>query len=285
MYVVPIMDGANAYCASAMECWTDLDIFKFEVPHEKKPRARNYYLDSIYRLKDKLEAVTGNKITPEGLGEAIRLCNRERAILREITSLRKSQNPPVNGLDFARLVHASYEADKASYIRFLESYLKELKGVTSMEKAQPRILLTGSTLASGDYKIHNAVRRLGGDIVIEQYCEGLRDYWQDVELNGDPMEAIAERYMMKKIAHGVFTPARERLDFVVKLANEYQVDGVIWYQPMYREAFEMEAIYFPDILREGTKVPSMLKLTTDYDPTETGAFRTRIEAYFEMLKA
>lgn len=285
LYVFPMVDVANAYSASAMECWTDLDIFKFEVPHEKTDRARQYYLDSIYRLKDKLESVTGKKITDAAVKEAIDLCNRERNLLRELTTLRKAKNPPINGIDFAKMVHASYVADKASYIKMLENVLKTLKGQEGISLSGPRILLTGPTLASGDYKIHSIVNKLGGDIVIEQYSEGLRDYWQDVSVDGDPMEALADRYMMKKIAHGVFTPARERLEFIVNLAKDFKVDGVIWYQTMYKDAFDMEAIYFPEILKEGTGISPMLKIETDYDPTETGAFRTRIEAYFELITA
>jgi benzoyl-CoA reductase/2-hydroxyglutaryl-CoA dehydratase subunit BcrC/BadD/HgdB len=52
---------------------------------------------------------------------------------------------------------------------------------------------------------------------------------------------------------------------------------------MYRDAFDYEAIYFPDILKEKAGL-SMIKLETDYDPTETGAFRTRIEAFFEIIR-
>ena len=281
LYMMTIIDGANAFTVAVLECFTDLDTFKVEIPHEKKERGLKYYLDSLYRFREKLEELTGNRVTNESLNEAIKLCNKERKLLREISLLRKADAVPITGTDFAKLLHASYIADKASYIDLLESYLEELKGIDG-EQARPRILLTGSTLGAGDYKIHNAAKKLGGDIVIEQYCEGLRDYWQDVEVNGDPMEAIADRYFMKKIAHGVFTPARERLEFVADLANDFNVDGVIWYTPMYRDSFDMEAIYFPKILKERANIP-MIKLDTDYDPTETGALRTRIEAFFEIL--
>jgi benzoyl-CoA reductase/2-hydroxyglutaryl-CoA dehydratase subunit BcrC/BadD/HgdB len=283
LYMIAMVDGATLYCASALECFTDLNIFKFEVPHEKSKRGLKYYLDSIYRFREKLENLTGNKIADDSLREAIKLCNRERKLLREISLLRKAEKPLISGLDFAKVVHASYIADKATYVKLLEYYLEELKKTDSTKIEGPRILLTGSTLASGDYKIHECVKKLGGEIVIEQYSEGLRDYWQDVSLEGDLMENLAERYLMKKICHGVFIPSRERLEFVVDLAKDFKADGVIWYQTMYRDAFDYEAIYFPDILKEKAGL-SMIKLETDYDPTETGAFRTRIEAFFEIIR-
>ncbi|MDY6880984.1 MAG: 2-hydroxyacyl-CoA dehydratase family protein [Desulfatiglans sp.] len=282
MYMMTIIDGANAYAVAAIEGFTDLNTFKFEVPHHKKERALNYFLDSLYRYKDKLEELTGNKITDDGLKEAIELCNKERKLQREITELRKNDSLPISGMDYAKIIHASYVADKAEYVKFLESALDELKGAEGVKPEGPRILLTGSTLGAGDYKIHRIIENLGGDVVVEQFCEGLRDFWHDVDLNGDPMKALAERYFMKKIAHGVFTPAVERLEFVADLAKEYKADAVIWYTPMYRDAFDMEAIYFPEILKERAGL-SMLKLMTDYDPTETGAFRTRVEAFFEMI--
>ena len=269
---------------AALECFTDRDTFKYEIPHYKKETSLEYYLLSINRLKDRLEEYTGNKITDDGLNKAIELCNRERGLLREIAQLRKADNPPISGLDFARLVHASYLADKSAYVDLLESVLVELKKTEAPKVEGPRILLTGSTLGAGDYKIHTTVEGLKGDIVIEQYCEGIRDFWQDVDLNGDPMGNLAQRYFMKKIAHACFTPARERLEFLVDLAKDYKADGVIWYQTLYRDPFDMEAIYFPKILKEGAGL-QMLKLETDYDPTETGAFRTRIEAFFEIISS
>ena len=96
------------------------------------------------------------------------------------------------------------------------------------------------------------------------------------------MDALSEAYFMDRVAPAWFRPANERLDYLIKLAKDYSVDGVIWYQLMYRESHKMQSYYFPEMLRKETGL-SMLTLESDYDPAETGQMSTRIETYIESI--
>ncbi len=69
---------------------THIEIFPFGVPHMKDSLAINYYLHGIKRLRKKLEDLTGVEITEPRLREAINLCNRERELLKELSSMKKS---------------------------------------------------------------------------------------------------------------------------------------------------------------------------------------------------
>jgi benzoyl-CoA reductase/2-hydroxyglutaryl-CoA dehydratase subunit BcrC/BadD/HgdB len=60
------------------------------------------------------------------------------------------------------------------------------------------------------------------------------------------------------------------------------VDGVIWYQLMFRESYKTESYYFPEQLKRETGL-SMLEVESDYDPAESGNMRTRIETYVDNL--
>jgi len=80
-----------------------------------------------------------------------------------------------------------------------------------------------------------------------------------------------------------FRPGKERLDFLLKLARDFSVNGVIWYQLMYRESYKTESHYFPQILKRETGLP-MLILESDYDSAEVGQLRTRIETYIETIR-
>lgn len=283
LYVVPLVDANIRLVADVWNFWTDVDIFRYEVPHEKTSIAFDYYLDSLYLLREELESVTKTKISDENLKEAIKLCNEERRLFREISLMRKNQALLLKELDFVRLNHASYISDKGFIIELLRDYREELKKSKGVPSERARILLTGDALARGDYKIFGVAEEAGADIVIEYYCEGLREYWKEVDAEGDLMKNLAQYYLIENPSHGEFTPARDRLEFIANLAKEFNVAGVIWYQTMYRSGYDMEAIYFPKILKDIAGVP-MLKLETDYDPTETGAMRTRIEAFLEMAK-
>lgn len=97
------------------------------------------------------------------------------------------------------------------------------------------------------------------------------------------MIALADCYFRKRIPPGWFRPGTERLDFLVKLAKDFGVAGVIWYQLMYRESYKLESNYFPDILKKRAGIP-MLVVESDYDAAEVGPLRTRIETFIETLR-
>jgi len=283
LLVVPITDNNNRAIADCWNFYTDTEVFRFGVPHSKTNNGFQYYLDGINLLKGKLERLTGTEITESKLTEAIILCNKERELLNEISLMRKFESPPLSGRDFAELNHASFLADKKLMVEVLELLSAELKGVKSPIVKRPRILLTGSTMAFGDYKIYDLIEGAGAAVVIEEFAEGVRHFSEAVHLNGNPMEQLADRYFRRRVPPAWFRPGRERLDYLVKLAKDFNVNGVIWYQLMYRDSYDIESYYFPDILREGAGL-SMLKIESDYDASEIGPFRTRIETFIETIK-
>ena len=81
-----------------------------------------------------------------------------------------------------------------------------------------------------------------------------------------------------------FRPSRERLEFLLELAADFRVDGIIWYQLMYRSSYDIQSFYFEKLLKKELDIP-MLKITSDYDVSERGPLRTRIETFVEIMKA
>ena len=197
------------------------EIFKFGVPHRKTKRALKYYHHGIRVLKDKIEADTGRKATDERLNEAIHLCNRERALFKKISAMRKRDALPLSGRDFIRLLHASLWLDKKVMVALLESIVEEMNNEEIQPGCGPRILLTGSTLAHGDGKIIRLVEDAGGNVVIEHFAEGLRNYWDAVALDGNPMEALAESYFQRRITPAWFRPSREMSGFLDRIGLRF----------------------------------------------------------------
>ncbi len=284
LLVVPVTDHNIKAIADCFNFFADANVFRFGVPHQKDEHAFEYYLAGLHKLKEKLEEFTGNKIEDGRLREAIDLCNKMRGLLREISLLRLSEQPPITGQEFVRLNHASFIADKTVLISVLESIYEELKKRPTASPKGPRILLTGSTLAMGDYKVLDMTEETGAAIVVEEFAEGIRHYWENVQVNGDLMEALADRYFRRRMPPAWFRPSRERLDYLIELAKDFNVDGIIWYQLMYRSSYDIQSFYFEKILKKALDIP-MLKIESDYDVSERGPLRTRIETFVEIIKA
>jgi len=284
LIVIPITDNHVRAFSNTVGYYTpEVESFVFGVPHTKDKSALEYYLQGISRLKKKLEDFTGVEISESRLKQSIQLCNRERELFRQISLMRKSENFAVTSKDFVALNHGSFLAEKEVMVEILESFVEEVKDSAPLPKDAPRILFTGSTLAQGDSKVMDIIEAAGGVVVMEEFAEGIRPYWGKVKLESDLMANLAESYFMDRVCPGWFRPGTERLDFLVKLARDYNVAGMIWYQLMYRESYKVESYFFPDILRKETGL-NMLTLESEYDAMETGPMKTRIETFIEIIR-
>jgi benzoyl-CoA reductase/2-hydroxyglutaryl-CoA dehydratase subunit BcrC/BadD/HgdB len=283
LVIFPITDNNERVIADCWDFYTELKVFRFGVPHNNVEKAAfDYYLEGLKLVRQKLEEVTGNKITDDRLREACHLYNRTRKALREISLLRKNDLLPISSKDFLMLNHVSYLMGADSFVVEVERIAEELKQKEGGEKT-PRLLLTAGTMAFGDYKLHNLLEETNADIVIEEIPEGMRPYWEDVRLDGDPMVALADTYLVKRVVPAYFRPSLSRLDFIENLAKDFKVEGIIWYQLMYRESYDMQSFYFAKRVKDHLGIP-ILKLQSDYDTFETGQFRTRIHTFIEIAR-
>jgi len=285
MVVVPITCQHLRRAGDLWDYYTDIPVFRFGIPHEYDgDAALEYYLNMTRLLGSSLEEITGNRITDEKLKEAVALYNNMRSLFKEISLMRKWPQPPLTTLDFIKLNHASYYADPHFMVDYLDSLRQQLAGKeeeTAVSDA-PRLLLVGPNLAYGDYKILELVQEAGGMIVAEEICEGVRYYWGNVESNGDITRALARKYLRERLPCAFMREsARKRLDFIVKLAGEFNVAGIIWYQLLYCETYDIESYFFIQQMEElGYPV---LKLESDYEVLDRGSLRTRVEAFMETL--
>ncbi len=283
LVVAMIGDNHVRAIAESWEFWTDVEVFKLAVPANKTKHGFEYYLDAIYRLKDKLEVLTNTKMSEPRLKEEINLSNRMRELLSQISLLRKNERPQISGRDFILLNHASYFVDRNTMVEALESFLPELRSKEAAPPRGPRVMLIGSTLALGDFKIVDLLEEAGAAIVFEDFTEGMRHYSEKVDINGDLMRALAQRYFMKRLPSAYAKPATsERFDYFLNKAREFNVDGIVWYSLMYRDIYDMEGFLFEKIGRENGF--PVLKITSDYDYGEKEPLRTRLETFIEMIK-
>jgi len=282
LFAIPITDNHIRAISDVLDYNTDIEIFPFGVPHMKEKSTYEYYLHGIKRFKEKVEEITGIDITAAALRDAILLCNEERRLIRSISMLRTLNLPPLSSKDFVALNHGSFVADKRFMVNLLESIFNRLKEQSVERPKGPRILLSGSTLAMGDSMVLNLIEEAGGNVVIEEFAEGIRPYWENVSTDGNLLVALAECHFMRRVSPAWFRPGKERLDFLIKLVKDFSVDGVIWYQLMFRESYKTESYYFSGRLREEAALP-MLVVESDYDPSEVGPMRTRIETFIYNL--
>jgi benzoyl-CoA reductase/2-hydroxyglutaryl-CoA dehydratase subunit BcrC/BadD/HgdB len=285
MLVAPITCQHLKKVAEIWEYLGGTEIFKLGVPHQYYGDLElEYYIDRLRALKDRLQAFTGNEITNEKLSKAIELYNKMRELMKNISLLRRSSPSPLAAIDFVRLNHASFYADPTLMVDILESVYRELKEKTQVTKVDtPRLLLIGPNIGYGDYKVLELVKEAGGEIVIEEVCEGIRYYWQSIENKGDPLKALARGYLRDRMPCAFMRYSeQERLNFALKLIADFNVSGVIWYELLCCETYDSESFFFAQKMAE-QNIP-MLILESDYGMADIGQIKTRIEAFVELIK-
>jgi benzoyl-CoA reductase/2-hydroxyglutaryl-CoA dehydratase subunit BcrC/BadD/HgdB len=151
------------------------------------------------------------------------------------------------------------------------------------EGSIPRILLIGPNLSDGDYNILEVVKNAGAEIVIEEICEGFRYYWQNIGVKGDVLRSLAKGYLQDKLPCAFMRfSSKKRLDFTLELIKDFNISGVVWYQLLCCETYDLESFFFARELGE-RNIP-MLILESAYEAEGIGQVKIRVDAFIEMLK-
>jgi len=285
MLVAPITCQHMKKVAEIWEYRGDLEIFKLGIPQQYEDDFEvEYFINGLKALRGRLEAFTGNKITDEKLGKAIELYNRMRELLRKISLMRRISPSPLSALEFIKLNHASFYADPVFMVEVLESVYQELRDKKpAAESIAPRILLTGPNIGNGDYTVLEIVQATGGEIVVEEICGGIRNYWQSIENQGDLLQSMTRGYLLDRVPCAFLRNAsKKRFDYILQLVKEFNVSGIIWYELLCCETYDAESYYFTEKMGE-LDIP-VLVLESDYSTAATGQLKTRIQAFIEILE-
>jgi benzoyl-CoA reductase/2-hydroxyglutaryl-CoA dehydratase subunit BcrC/BadD/HgdB len=293
--VVPMLDLIVAQCddchasrlADLME-YLRLPAFRIGIPPDwQKELSVRYYAKGLARLKGRLEELTGRRVTEAGLRASIESLNRVRTVLQEIGDLRKKENPPIGGLDFLRLNHASFYEEPDLFAAEAASLLEALEeGPGLFAPDAPRVLLAGRVVAVGDYAVPRLIEESGGVIVAEVLDEGVRHCAWKVDEGGDPMDALVETYFLRRLPPSIFQPSWGiRVRHLKESVLGNRVDGIVWYQLAFDEVYDMEYAAVARAMSE-MQVP-ILKVESSYEYAResTGPLATRLESFVESLRA
>lgn len=259
-----------------------------EVPQKKEPIDIELWRQAVEEFRKKMEELSGKKLVSEKLTQTIKIMNDKRRALMKLAELRKTDPPPISGLDALVIMQVALIDEPVRFTAHLNALNSELeervkKGISPFPKGTKRIMVSGCPAVIGNWKIHYLIETAGACIVADETCTGSRYFENLVDETpkdlSSQINAIADRYL--KINCACFTPNKERIEGVITKAKEYKVDGVIQYILQYCHGYNIEAIRVDNALKS-INIPT-LKIETDYSEEDVGPLRTRIEAFLERL--
>ena len=256
----------------------DFAYLMFMPAHVQSPRAKPFLTKEYGDFKEALEKWGGRTISRDDLVRAIETYNTSRKLMKQVYELRKKDNPPITGVEAMAMVISSQLMDKAEHNKLLEQFLKELPSRDTGRQTSSRLMLIGSEM--DDIEFVRLVEELDATFVIDEHCSGTRYFWDEVILQDDPLAALAARYIDRIPCPPKDWPERRRLPFILKLARDYNVQGVILYQQKFCDPHEFDIPKLKQMFAENN-IPT---LVLEFDVTiPWGQFRTRVEAFLETL--
>lgn len=279
-------------CDGKKKAWEilaqDVPMHIMDMPQMKRPKDFEKWTEEIQEFAGVVEEFTGNKITAEKLGEAIHVINEKRKALARVYEARKNKNIPISGRDALLVTQIAFFDDPVRCAQMTNALADELEkrieeGVSVFPAGTKRIMLTGTPMAIPNWKLHQIIETSGAAVVCEETCTGTRYFENLVDETKTTLEeqykAIAERYMGINCA--CFTPNTGRVEDILRLAKEYNVDGVIDVNLKFCCLYDTEGYTVEKALKEAG-IP-VLGIETDYTDADAEQLKTRIQAFVEML--
>ncbi|MDP2952421.1 MAG: 2-hydroxyacyl-CoA dehydratase family protein, partial [Chloroflexota bacterium] len=253
------------------------------VPHMSYPSSRAFFRAELANFISTLEEWTGAKMSEGSLRQAAQIHNENRALLRQTYELRKQKPPLLSSAETLQLLVAGMVSPVEEHNQILRDALQEIRGrrVVAGKGQGLRLLIYGAEM--DDVAVLELIEELGAQVVVDDLCTGTRSFWQDTPQTPDPLEGLAQRYLEGIPCPRTYKPqkAQDRFRYLLDLARDYAVDGVILYVTRFCDTHEFDAPEIREYLeKEGLPV---LHLEEDYQVSALGPLRTRLQAFLEMI--
>ena len=246
------------------------------LPYVTIDEAISYTMAEFGIFTEKLVNFTGKKFDTESLQKSITLYNSARSLMREVYNLKKS-GFRISYSDICAMNICCETLPVENFLAELRAYVETIKDKERGSEGKLKILISGSVIS--DTSLVDFIEEVGGDIVADDACMGLRTL-RDAIPGGDPLQSLAGYYLSRpRCASRADFPSRK--EYLLETLANFDIDAVIFIHQKFCDPHLSDHPFLKNIL-DGAGIPHMqLELEGD---GFTGQVRTRIESFFEMLE-
>lgn len=265
-----------------------LPYFHFlNVPHMTGDPSFEFLKEILHIFISTLERFTGTKITDESLSRAIRAHNENRELIRKLYGLRKTNPPFISGTEMMKVLVAAMSLPVGESSALVKGVIEEVtqRGSAGGEK-RTRVMLIGDQI--DDVALADIIENAGAWLVMDDISIGAKMHWADIDINAEPVHAIAERILRKlklpTLAESGVTyneGIETRFGHLKRHIKEFGVDAAILFIYKYCDPYGFDVPAIKGYI-ESTRTP-VLYIEDEYSTSSLGRTKTRVEAFLEMI--
>jgi benzoyl-CoA reductase subunit C len=252
-----------------------------DVPHKPDGHARDWYVNQIKKMMAAVEKQFHVTLTEEALGRAVRKQNNVRRLLWELEKLRQADDLKVTGAEAYAAIVAGTVMPRDDYAAHLADLIDDIRTRKADVAAdRKRLFLSGSVC--DDFDLISLIEESDAVVAGENVCFGVRTAEDYVEETGDPVAALAARYLSGSVCPRMLGWYRERASMHMQRIKHLKADGVILQNIRFCDLHGSEnGLFERDLEKNG--LPA-LRIEREYGPlVDRGRLKMRVDAFIEQL--
>jgi len=278
----PICDVARHSCAVWARNFEDIDCQILYLPHNAdSPSAVDYLTGEYRRILREIEEVASTRVTDDSLRSSIALFNENRRLLRELYRIKQETPWKLSAVEAYVLTRAAGAMPREEHNDVLRRALAAIEDREAKPQDKIKVVFSGGFCEQPPLDLI-AVLQDACYIVDDDFMLGLRWILDDVDIDGDPLRALADAYLNRSdfspVQHDPRKPKEEMLVRKIRAAGAEA--AIISAAKMCEPGLEEQVGYSQRLHAEG--IPH---LVMEFEEKSTTFEQTRmeIETFAESL--
>lgn len=175
------------------------------------------------RVAADLEKATGSKLEPAKLSESIRVYNAHNAAMRRLDKALAS-HPEISAAQRSDIFKSAFFMKKEEHTALVEELLAALEG---QEPGADKVKVMTTGILCDSPALLEIFDDLGLHIAADDVAAQSRQYRTDCNQDGDPLDALAEKFAAMDNCSVLYDPDKKRPHTIVEQAKARGAKGVV----------------------------------------------------------
>lgn len=249
-----------------------------------KDRNKRDLMEDYQKLRAEVGEIAGHQIEDAAITRSIEVYNKNRALLRKIHDMRRSNPGMIKARDMQAVVMSSMVMPKEENNQLLMRFIDELEKAKPVVREGIPVFLSGHLCHAPKIEILDMIEEMGGIVIDDDLHTGYRYYAKDARTDGSPIEALVDRFReIEPACISRMHPENRWDEYLLKKARQSGAKGVIILQPKFCEHQNFAYIYQKKTLTEGGM--DHILIESEHEMISLEQIRTKMQAFVEMIQA